>query len=82
MSFWATLTPPETAAAGIRWVEDFRHAMSPYTQGVYVNTQDLSIRDWPKAYYGSNFRRLTEVKAKYDPGNVFHFPQSIPPACS
>ena len=34
--------------------------------------------DWEQAYWGSNFTKLTEVKRAYDPGNVFHFPQSIP----
>lgn len=79
MSFFATWNKPEGAARGIRWVEDFRRAMRPFTYGVYVNTQDLSIRNWPEEYYGGNFKRLTTVKAKYDPENVFRFPQSIPP---
>jgi FAD/FMN-containing dehydrogenase len=30
--------------------------------------------------YGANYRRLTEVKAKYDPQNLFHVNQNIPPA--
>ncbi|WP_291299679.1 BBE domain-containing protein [Desulfosporosinus sp. BICA1-9] len=80
MSFFATWNTSDGAAPGIRWVEEFRRAMRPFTKGVYVNTSDLSIKDWPKAYYGSNFDRLTRVKAKYDPENVFNFPQSIPPA--
>ncbi|MDF9409157.1 MAG: putative FAD-linked oxidoreductase YvdP [Pelotomaculum sp. PtaB.Bin013] len=81
MSILASWNVPEGAALGIHWVEDFRRAMLPFTRGDYVNGPDLSIKDWPKAYYGSNFKRLTEVKAKYDPENVFNFPQSIPPAC-
>lgn len=80
MSLFATWSKPEEAAAGIRWVEDFHRAMLPYTKGVYVNTPDLSIINWPDAYYGRNFYQLTEVKAKYDPENVFRFPQSIRPA--
>lgn len=80
MSFFATWNKPDGAAPGIRWVEEFRRAMRPFTKGVYVNTPDLSIKDWPKAYYGGNFDRLTRVKAKYDPENVFNYPQSIPPA--
>lgn len=80
MSIFATWDKQEEAALGIRWVDDFRRAMIPFTNGVYVNTQDLSIKNWPDAYYGSNFHRLTQVKAKYDPENVFNFPQSIPPA--
>ncbi|KQL51289.1 FAD-dependent oxidase [Heyndrickxia shackletonii] len=80
MSIFATWNKKAGAALGIRWVEDFYKAMRPFTRGVYVNTPDLSIENWPKAYYGSNFERLTRVKAKYDPDNVFNFPQSIPPA--
>ncbi|NRD80236.1 FAD-binding oxidoreductase [Bacillus sp. BRMEA1] len=80
MSLFATWSRPEGAAAGIRWVELFRRAILPYTRGVYVNTPDLSIRNWPEEYYAGNFERLTKVKAKYDPKDVFHYPQSIPPA--
>ncbi|MEE6450695.1 FAD-binding oxidoreductase [Gottfriedia acidiceleris] len=80
MSLFATWSKPEGAAAGIRWVERFRRAMLSYTKGIYVNTIDLSIKNWRREYYGSNFEQLTRVKAKYDPKNVFHFPQSIPPA--
>jgi FAD/FMN-containing dehydrogenase len=80
MSFFATWNKPEELALGIHWVEAFRKAMHPYTKGVYVNTPDLSIRNWSKAYYGNNFKRLTQVKAKYDPKNIFRYPQSIPPA--
>jgi hypothetical protein len=28
----------------------------------------------------ANFERLREIKAKYDPLNVFRFEQSVPPA--
>ncbi|MFJ8414567.1 BBE domain-containing protein [Bacillus paramycoides] len=74
MSIFTTLDQEECAAASIRWTEDFRLAMLPYTKGVYVNTPYLSIKVWPDAYYSCNFDRLMEVKAKYDPKNVFNFP--------
>lgn len=63
----------------IRWIEQVRNALSPYTAGDYVNFPDFYIKNWPTAYYGGNFRRLREVKTKYDPRNVFQFEQSIPP---
>ncbi|MDQ2800182.1 MAG: BBE domain-containing protein, partial [Armatimonadota bacterium] len=44
------------------------------------NYCDAAITDWPRAYYGANFARLTQIKAKYDPDNFFRFPQSIPSA--
>jgi FAD/FMN-containing dehydrogenase len=81
ISYFSTWDTPEGAGPGIRWVESFRKAMQPFTRGVYVNTPDLSICNWPKAYYGSNYQRLTRVKAIYDPENIFRYPQSIPPSC-
>ncbi|MGF9879921.1 FAD-binding oxidoreductase [Bacillus albus] len=79
MVLFSTWDKPEGAAQGIRWVEDFRHALIPFTKGVYVNTPDLLMKDWSDLYYGENFKRLTQLKAKYDPEDVFNFPQSIPP---
>ncbi|XRJ16107.1 BBE domain-containing protein [Bacillus velezensis] len=54
--------------------------MKPYVTGSYVNVPDQNIENFGKAYYGSNFARLQRIKAKYDPENVFRFPQSIPPS--
>jgi FAD/FMN-containing dehydrogenase len=34
--------------------------------------------DWEHEYYGANRERLRQVKAKYDPENVFSFEQSVP----
>ncbi|MGG2055965.1 FAD-binding oxidoreductase [Lysinibacillus pakistanensis] len=70
---------PKEEEKNIRWVENVRRTLSPYTTGDYVNFPDRYIKDWLTAYYGRNVRRLREVKSKYDPLNVFHFPQSIPP---
>lgn len=80
INLWASWSTDEGAKRGIRWVENLRRALLPFTRGVYVNAPDLSIKNWPAAYYGGNFERLTRVKGKYDPENVFKFPQSIPPA--
>ena len=68
-------------ASNLSSVEKVRQLMKPYVKGSYVNVPDQNIEKFGKAYYGSNFARLREIKAKYDPDNLFRFPQSIPPSC-
>jgi FAD/FMN-containing dehydrogenase len=48
--------------------------------GVYPNypDPDLDPDGWAQAYHGTNLPRLTRVKARYDPGNLFSFPHSVP----
>ncbi|WP_267379828.1 FAD-binding oxidoreductase [Bacillus sp. GM_Baccil_2] len=78
MVIFSTWNKPEGAAQGIHWVETFYKAMIPFTKGIYVNAPNLSLKNWPALYYGTNFNRLTQVKTKYDVQNIFNFPQSIP----
>jgi FAD/FMN-containing dehydrogenase len=69
-----TVGPAETA-----WARDFLDALEPHRAGVYVNFLDSD--DDPsrvhEAYGDANYRRLAEVKAKYDPANVFHINKNI-----
>jgi FAD/FMN-containing dehydrogenase len=69
---------PADEGVNTAWVESMRDSMLPYAQGAYVNYHDGNLKDPLVAYYGPNLVRLAEVKKAYDPGNVFHFPHSIP----
>jgi FAD binding domain/Berberine and berberine like len=63
------------------WLRSFYSSVHPFASGqAYQNYIDPDLTNWQQAYYGSNFTQLTKVKAKYDPHQVFKFPQSIPPA--
>lgn len=88
--FWGEFvtlwTNPEDEKKHLTWAQDFYTAMSPFVQGsrskpralaAYVNVVDVDLPDYMESYYGKNKRRLALVKNKYDPDNVFHFPQSI-----
>jgi FAD/FMN-containing dehydrogenase len=33
--------------------------------------------EWERAYWGANIERLRQIKAAYDPDNVFNYEQSI-----
>lgn len=65
----------------MKWTRDFHEAMTPFsTGGVYVN---LLAEDEPgrvEAAYGSNYERLTNLKAKWDPENFFRSNQNINPS--
>ena len=72
-----TLAATETA-----WARKFFDALRPHRAGVYVNflDSDDDVSRVGEAYGDATFRRLAEVKAKYDPDNVFLNNKNIPPA--
>lgn len=64
----------------IKWSRDFFKASEPFaTGGVYINFMTADETDRVKAAYGSSFDRLTEVKKKFDPKNLFRMNQNISP---
>jgi FAD/FMN-containing dehydrogenase len=62
------------------WVADFQAAVQQGDRGAYVNflpaDGGASIR---LAYPDATWERLTKVKARYDPANLFRLNQNIPP---
>jgi FAD/FMN-containing dehydrogenase len=77
---WET---PQEDAACIAWARDFFRATAQYaTGGVYVNFMTDDGTDRIASAYGSNYARLTQIKAAYDPKNVFCVNQNITPAKS
>ncbi len=64
----------------IHEIDSLRVNLLPYTQGDYIGNQDSEIKDYLTAYYGNNVHQLRCIKRKYDPTNLFHFEQGIPPA--
>jgi len=66
----------------IEWVRTFFGALEPYSRGVYVNftNEDSTDRVRTGAYSESQWRRLVDLKAKYDPDNFFRGNANIPPS--
>jgi FAD/FMN-containing dehydrogenase len=79
---WLPEESGEHAAAETAWARRFLQALEPHRAGgVYVNFLDSDddssrVRE---AYGDQIYRRLAEVKAKYDPDNVFHHNKNIQP---
>lgn len=76
---WNASDPASVVSANRAWLNNTWQAMRSYASGqAYQNYIDPDLPNWLQAYYGANLPRLQSVKATYDPGNLFHFKQSIP----
>jgi len=55
---------------------------APLDRGVYLNFPGLGEEKEAlvRAGYGANYDRLAELKAKYDPENLFRMNMNIAPA--
>jgi FAD/FMN-containing dehydrogenase len=75
-------TDPADDEACLGWGRDIYAALEPYaTGGAYINYLGAEGQDRVQAAYGDEtYARLTAIKAKYDPDNVFHRNQNIAPA--
>lgn len=63
------------------WVAEFAAALHQGDTGAYVNfLADEGEARVRAAYPGSTWDRLAEVKARYDPTNLFRLNQNVPPA--
>ena len=75
---------PEESAVHEPWVTGFAAALrrdAPGAPGAYVNfLADEGAARVREAYPGPTWDRLTEIKARYDPTNLFRLNQNIPPA--
>jgi FAD/FMN-containing dehydrogenase len=64
----------------IAWARDYWTALHPYSAGGgYVNMIMDEGEGAVKAAYRDNYARLAQVKATYDPANLFHTNQNIKP---
>jgi FAD/FMN-containing dehydrogenase len=72
---------PAVDADRIRWVRDYYAATAPYAEpGGYVNFMAGDDEDRVQDNYRGHYQRLAAIKARYDPGNLFHLNQNIRPA--
>ena len=79
---WLPDESGEYAAADTAWARRYLQALQPHrARSVYVNFLDADddasrVRE---AYGDHIYRRLADIKAKYDPDNAFHHNKNIPP---
>jgi hypothetical protein len=72
---------PTDTACNIAWTRGFFTAMEPFLErAVYANNLGDEGQARVKAAYGMNYARLAQIKATYDPANLFHLNHNIKPA--
>jgi hypothetical protein len=81
MNVHARWDNPADDAMCVSWARGVFHATAPYaSSGAYTNFMTADEGDRVASAYGANHARLADVKARYDPENVFHVNQNIKPA--
>jgi hypothetical protein len=73
---------PADTEANRAWVRDYYEAVHPYSgfEGGYTNFMEAEDQARVKQNYGPTYARLAEVKATWDPDNLFRLNQNIVPA--
>ncbi|HET8844871.1 MAG TPA: FAD-binding oxidoreductase [Ktedonobacteraceae bacterium] len=72
---------PANNARMIQWARDYWMAVHPYSAGGgYINMMMDEGAEGVRAAYRDNYARLAQIKAAYDPDNLFHMNQNITPA--
>jgi len=71
---------PADNTANMQWVRDYYAALVPHSRtGGYTNFASADDHQRTRDNYGRGYDRLQQVKRRYDPGNLFHLNQNIPP---
>jgi Berberine and berberine like len=78
---FAGVDPDPANVDAIReWSTGYQEALHPYSAGgAYVNMVMAEGEDEVRASYRGNYDRLAQIKAKYDPDNLFRVNQNIQP---
>ncbi|TJY36523.1 FAD-binding oxidoreductase [Pontimicrobium aquaticum] len=72
---------PANADKITNWCKDYWEALHPYSSGgAYSNFMMDEGQERVQASYKHNYERLSRIKSKYDPNNLFKVNQNIKPA--
>jgi FAD/FMN-containing dehydrogenase len=74
---------PDEVAEHEPWVTDFASSLRQGDTGAYVGFLNEDGKERIReAYPGATWDRLTAIKGRYDPTNLFRFNQNVPPAAN
>jgi FAD/FMN-containing dehydrogenase len=76
----AAWTRHEDRARAEQWIAEYGAALRPWARRAYVNYIAPSPPARIREIYGVNYPRLAQIKAQYDPMNLFRSNQNILPS--
>jgi FAD/FMN-containing dehydrogenase len=77
MGFQSVWEDDVHAKTNIDFVKNNISFIKSITTGAYINFPCGELENYEEEYYGENYKELRKIKIKYDPSNVFNFPQGI-----
>jgi FAD/FMN-containing dehydrogenase len=83
VAFESSWTDPNETDANIAWAREAHASMKQFSSaGIYLNFPGFGEEreELVKSAYGENYSRLAQLKATYDPTNLFRMNQNIIPA--
>ena len=72
--------PPDGQRAASKWIEALKSQLPIDEAGNYVNVMEREGESSVRRAYSTNYARLQQIKARYDPHNLFSLNQNIRPA--
>ncbi|MGW1991365.1 FAD-binding oxidoreductase [Embleya sp. NPDC001921] len=82
--FAASVPPPEHVAEAVEYQTKLMEAVRPWSTGgpyvCFIGSHEVDAATVRAAYEPAVYRRLAEVKRRYDPTNLFRVNHNIPPA--
>ena len=82
-NYWVSIITgftPECEQAAVQWCSDLRTALEPFV--AVVNANSVNNADSARKVYGDSFERLSQLKAQWDPTNLFRNNINIEPSLS
>ena len=76
----APWSPPDGQPTASEWIEALKTNLPVDEDGDYVNVMDRVGENSVRRAYGPNYARLQQIKARYDPENLFCLNQNVRPA--
>ena len=77
MGFQSVWEEAKYAPLNKRWFLDKFSYIKNITKGSFINFPLLELENYKEEYFGENLSKLKKIKSKYDPLNIFKFPQGI-----